>query len=96
MLDFYLSSIIIWFIILFSEAVVFNKQIRNNGWLDMEKKRNIIRTLFSYVLFAALPVFRLLIAIILFMMAFTTKERFDKYAEELKTKDDENERSEQD
>lgn len=92
MLDFYLSSIIIWFIILFSEVVVLNKQIRNNGWLDMQKKRNIIRTLFSYVLFAALPVFRLLVAISLFIMALVTKERFDKFAEEYKTKDDTNER----
>jgi hypothetical protein len=96
MLDFYLSSIIIWFIILFSEVVVFNKQIRNNGWLDMQKKRNIIRTLVSYVLFAALPIFRLLTAIALFMMACVSKERFEKFAEEYKTKDDTNERPRED
>lgn len=88
MLDLYLSSIIVWFIILFSEGVVFNDLIHKNGWLGPQKKSNIIRILFGYILIAAVPILRLIAAIMFFVMATCTKERYDKFVE-LKNKDDE-------
>ena len=96
MLEFYLSSVIVWFIILFSEIVIFKDQIYKNGWWDPQKKRNIIRSVFNRILTAAIPIFRLLVAIFIFMMATVSKERFNKIAEEYKTKDDDNERPRED
>jgi hypothetical protein len=93
MLDFYLGSVIVWFIILFSEGIVFNNRVRNNGWLNMQKERhNIIQILFCYVLVAAIPIFRLLMAVMIFVMAAVSKERFDELVEELEVKDNEDER----
>ena len=88
MLDFYLSSVIIWFIILFSEITVLKDAIYRNGWLDPQKKRNPVRSIFSYVLVAAIPIFRLFVAIMTFVIATYSKERYEAFAEELKTKDD--------
>ena len=97
MLDFYLSSVIVWFIILFSEAAVFNNRLHKNGWLDVQKEHhNIIRILFGYVMVAAIPIFRLLMAIMIFVMAAVSKERFDGLVEELEIKDDEDERPRED
>jgi hypothetical protein len=96
MLDFYLSSIVIWFIILFSEIIVLKDAIYKNGWLDPQKKRNPIRSIFSYVLVSAVPIFRLFVAIMTFVLATYSKEHYDKFVEELKTKDDTNERPRED
>ena len=88
MLDLYFSSIIVWFVILFSEAIVLKDAIDKNGWLDPQKKRTIIRAVFGYVLIAAIPILRLFVATMLFVMATYSKERYDKFVE-LKNKDDE-------
>ena len=88
MLDLYLSSIVIWFIILFSEAIVLKDAIYKNGWLDPQKKSNLIRSILGYVWIAAVPILRLFVAIMVFVMATYSKERYDKFVE-LKNKDDE-------
>jgi hypothetical protein len=93
MLDFYLGSVVVWFIILFSEIIVFKDQIYKNGYLDLHKKSNVVRAIFSYVLTAAIPIFRLTVAIMIFVLAIYPKDRLDKLIEELKEKDDINERS---
>ncbi len=86
MLDFYFGSVVVWFIILVSSAIVCRKAIVKKGWIEISKKPAILRSLVFTLAIAAIPVFRFLICAFIFFMAFESKEDY------IKTKDDGNER----
>lgn len=83
MLVTYLSSVIIWMIIIFCACHIFANKIIKNGWVDNENKnrKNWLFTLFAL---SAVPILRVWIACMVIYMANVTKEEFnDKYGEEL-------------
>jgi len=83
MLETYLSSVIIWMIIIFCICCIFTHKINENGWLDNANKKYSNR-LFALFTVSAVPILRLFIAGAIVYMATVTKEEFnDKYAEEL-------------
>lgn len=100
MLKFYLSSILIWSIILICEMLVFSGAIYKNGWLDdlKNKKYNVIRfitAILSYIVTAAIPIFRFIMAISIFMMVGISKERFNELLETIKNEKMNNDSSEE-
>lgn len=92
MLEFYLGSVIVWFIILMSFLHLSKDRIIRNGYFDATKESTKLEALIYAIAISAVPIFRVLVFIMVFLMAALTKNEFD----ELFKKDDENERSEQD
>lgn len=69
MLKFYLTTIIIWYIILLSTIKISKQAIKNNGWCNLGKTK-----LIGPLLICAIPIFRALVIIGLFILAFNKKE----------------------
>lgn len=87
MLKIYLSSILIWMIIIYCACFIFEKQVRENGWLTTENKSKDggLKTLF---VLSAIPVVRLFVFIIILVMTTYTKEQFDEWYKKVKNKDE--------
>ena len=82
MIQLYLFSIIIWAIMIYGTAYLFQDKIRTNGWLNTKKdNRNPWITMFFMV---AIPLIRVLFFVTVIIMVGTTKEKFDKWLEEIK------------
>lgn len=84
MLKFYLTSVIVYMIMIFAAAYIGQYKIKANGWLDDAKKQGSPWVYLFCI--SAVPIFRLLIVIVIFMMMSITKEDFDKYVDEVKNK----------
>lgn len=76
MLEVYLSSVIIWMIIIFCICCIFANKIIENGWLD-KKNKKYPHWLFSLFVLSAVPILRLFVAGAIIYMAAVTKEEFD-------------------
>lgn len=74
MLKFYLSTIVIWYIIIFASTKITMPLIKKNEWIEIEKKGGKIKGLFGCLLISAIPVFRLIVTISLFILSFNKKE----------------------
>lgn len=83
MLVTYLSSVIIWMIIIFCACRIFTNKIIKNGWVDNENKKQP-HWLFALFALSAVPILRVWIACMVIYMATVTKKEFtDKYGKEL-------------
>lgn len=83
MLQFYLTTVAIWLIILYALAFVCEDAIKENGWLENNKKpKSILQGFLTAVALSAIPVFRVIIAITILMMACKTKEEVCALKEE--------------
>lgn len=78
MLKIYISSVIIWMIVIYSFVTIAQEQIRKNGWLNENRKsdRNWLITLFCT---SAIPIIRALIFIAICVMACMTEEQFEEW-----------------
>lgn len=77
MIKLYLFSIVIWAIMIYGTAYIFEDKIRENGWLDLPKsKKNPWLTLLFMSMILVLRVIFLLSVII---MASMTKEQVDEW-----------------
>ena len=87
MLKIYLSSILIWMIILYCTCAIFEKPIKEKGWINAENKSkdNGLKILF---ILSAVPIVRLFVFVMLFVMSTYTKEQFDEWCEKVKNKDE--------
>ena len=83
MLKFYLTSVLIYMIIIYCESKMFKDDICKNGWLNnMEKKKNNkIGTLFCM---SAIPIIRVIIVIMFCVMFIYPKEKVNAWIEENK------------
>ena len=82
MIKLYLSSIIIWAIMVFGTAYIFEEKIMDNGWKDsLKTKKN------PYVMLAispAIPVVRAIFFTSAIAMALITKEKYDELERRVK------------
>ena len=82
MLKAYLASIVIWMIIIYSTAILLERSIENNGWLDeKDKEGNVPKTLF---VISAIPFVRLTAVLCCIFMASCTKEQYTEIVEKIK------------
>ena len=72
MLKFYIATVIVYMIVLYCECKVFRNNIIKNGWVTESKTD--ISGLFALICYSAIPVFRFIIAITLFVMTIYTRE----------------------
>lgn len=82
MLKFYLTTIIVYMILLYCEVKVFKNDIIKNGWgTEGKKDMGAFTILFCY---SAIPLFRFVIAVFLLVMAIYPKEKVSAWIEENK------------
>ena len=81
MLKIYLSSVIIWMVVIYCMTSISKESIVKNGWINTEnkQKRNWFVQLF---ILSAVPIFRLFIVIAILYMAICTKEQFEQWKKE--------------
>lgn len=83
MLQFYLTTVAIWLIILYALAFLSKDAIRKNGWLDDTKKPKYkFQGFLTAVALSAIPIFRLIAVLTIFIMAYKTKEEVDELIKE--------------
>lgn len=78
MFKIYISSVIIWMIVIYSFVTITKEQIRKNGWLNENRKsdRNWLMTLFCT---SAIPVIRVFIFLAICLMACVTEEQYEEW-----------------
>ena len=83
MFSVYMCSVIIYMLIISSAAMICELNVRKNGWLNEpgENKNSKIAMLTAM---AAVPIFRLLVVIFIFVMAVYPKEEVIAWVEKHK------------
>lgn len=78
MLKFYLTTVVVWMIIIYATAKIVGPVVKEKGWIKSDTSTNggKFSTLFTL---AAVPLIRLLVWIFLFVMCTYTHEEFDEW-----------------
>lgn len=78
MLKLYLTTVVIWMIIIYATTKILGPSIKEKGWIksDTSTKRGKLSTLF---VLAAVPLIRLWVWILLFVMCTYTYEQFEEW-----------------
>ena len=81
MIKLYLISIVIWFIMIYGTAWIFEDKIKENGWMDAPKSKK--NPYFIALLSAAIPVVRVIFFVSVIIMIGTSREKFDEWKKDL-------------
>lgn len=86
MLKFYLTTVVIWMIIIYATAKMLGPAIKEKGWIksDTSTKRGKFSTLF---ILAAVPLIRLWVWIVMFVMSVYTYEQLEEWVNKQKVGD---------
>ena len=76
MLKFYLVSIIVWFIMIYGTAYIFEDKIKENGWMGAPKSKK--NPYIVVVLSAMIPVIRAIFFVSVLIMIGMTKEKWEE------------------
>lgn len=80
MLRIYLTSVLIYMIIIYCTCAIFEGGIKAKGWISEQKSKGKWSTLF---MLSAVPILRFFVVILIFYMSTHTKEEFDKWYKEV-------------
>lgn len=83
MLITYITSIVVWMIILIGTAYIFEDRIIENGWLEDVKQTDKNPWLLVFFM-SSIPLLRVVFFIAEIMMVAATKEEIDELVEDLK------------
>lgn len=78
MLKFYLTTVVIWMIIIYCTAVMFKSGIRKKISKDETKKTSLFGKLTILFPLAAVPIIRVFVVIIIIYIATCKQEDFDE------------------
>ena len=78
MLKLYLTSILVWWIVIASSIFLTNEKIQENGWYKGAKKKLFFVRLAGQFSMSAIPVFRVFVVLSIFIMFSVSKDDFDK------------------
>lgn len=76
MLNFYLTTVVIWMIIIYATALLFGPKIKENGWITDDVSAS--RGLFRFLAAVLIPGVRGMLWASLFAMWIYTKEQFEE------------------
>lgn len=79
MLKIYLTSVVIYMIIIYCTCKIFENAIRSNGWISEKKKGGKLGVLFTL---SAVPLLRFIVVVLIVYMASNTKEEYEKWYKE--------------
>ena len=82
MIKFYLQSVLIFMIIIYSMLQICKEKIKANGWKSEDQQQNGKWS--GLFVLSAVPILRAFIIVVILMMSVYTKEQFDAKLEELK------------
>lgn len=74
MLKFYLTTVIIWYIIIFASVKITKEPIYKNGWTELDTNKKFFKGVFGCLLISTVPIIRLLVVIGLYILAFNKRE----------------------
>lgn len=83
MLKFYLTTVVIYMIIIYCTCSIFKDGIKAKGWISEGKRGSKFGALFTL---SAVPILRLGVIILIFYMATHTKEEFNKWYADIQEK----------
>lgn len=78
MLEIYLTSVIIWMIIIGCTVSIFKDAIKKKIKTDETKKSNLFKKLRGLFVLAAVPIVRLMVIIVIVYIATCKQEDYDK------------------
>lgn len=85
MFKFYLTTVVIWMIIIYCTAAIFenaiNKKLATLPTYKENKKSSLFKKFRALFILAAVPIIRLIIVIVLIYIATCKQEDFDKLME---------------
>lgn len=75
---FYLTTVVIWMIIIYAMAKLFEEGIREKGWVKEDKstKKGVFSKLFTL---AAVPIVRLFVCVLIIYMSSHTPEQLEEW-----------------
>lgn len=79
MLKLYLTTVVIWMIIIYATAILVTPKVKENGWFkyDTSEKKGF----FKFCLTVLIPGVRLIVWVFLFVMCLYTPEQFEELIE---------------
>ena len=80
MIKLYLISIVIWAIMIYGTAYLFEDKIKENGWIYLPKSKK--NPYVIAILSVTIPVIRVVFFVSVLVMIGMTKEKFEKWKEE--------------
>lgn len=83
MINFYMTTVVIWMVIIYATTFVTAEAIKNNGWITEKKETTPLKTIITLFCMSAIPIFRLVVVCALIMMSAKTKEEFEKWRDSL-------------
>ena len=89
MLDMYLTSVLVYMIIIYCMCGIFANSMRDNGWASNETVKT--NTWVALFMLSAVPILRIAAIVLIFYMATHTKEKFEKWQAEVREKKNEGE-----
>lgn len=78
MLKFYLTTVVIWMIIIYCVVAIFQNGIAKKLKTNEEKKSGLFKKLKTLFVLAAIPIVRLFVVIVLIYIATCKQEDFDE------------------
>ena len=89
----YVKSVLFYMVILLATEFICKSNIVKNGWVTKDEQQTVskIRGWMAIISVAAIPIFRLFMVLVMFMMAVITKEDFEakkKAIEEIEENND--------
>lgn len=87
MLKLYLTSVVIFMIIIHGMLSIFKYGIQEKGWYSSETAK--VNKLTGLFMLASVPIVRVAVIVLIFYMATHTKEDFEKWQAEVREKQNE-------
>ena len=85
MLKFYFSTSVIWLIINLSLIMFYREKIMANDWLELsDSEVTTQKIVASLLIMSVVPIFRVIMAVMIVVMATYTLEEFEEWAERVK------------
>lgn len=79
MLETYIASVILWFVVLKVTAVLFNELIVENGWIDVNNVAGTTKRKRKSLLVSFIPIVRLFVFAMMLVMSVVTKAEYEEF-----------------
>lgn len=83
MIKFYMTTVVIWMVIIYATIFVTKEAIKNNDWVTEKKDTTPLGTIIALFCMSAIPIYRFIVVCSLIMMSVKTKEEFEKWRKTL-------------
>lgn len=79
MLEIYIASVVLWFVVLKFTAVLFHEIFVENGWIDVNNVAGTTKRKRKSLLVSFIPIVRLFVFAMMLVMAVVTKAEYEEF-----------------